>query len=558
MTRLPALVALRSASFRRTPTAAPIFANTSFTLPSPTPAPAEKWAVLGPSKSTFLSILRGSLHASPPNARTYPALSAVGKWPYNAIQLVSFGGGSTQGMLKGGTGGDGYVSARYETLRERFDQTLREWLEASIESRLNPYETATHDRLAQEAAEAAENKRLLERVVKELKLEELLAQAVMTLSNGQSRRARIAQALLKRPEILLVDEPFMGLDPKGHALLSTLLDRVSTPVEGAHSTPVVLGLRPQDAVPTWSTHLAYVDGDCLVSAGPKTDVVEQLRKEGKKILLEGSSDTVQDKGVVEKAWAGIGSLTTPPPPKKLAEPLVEMEKVRIAYYDNVILDNFTWTIRRGEKWGLFGPNGSGKTTLTALLTSDHPLSYSQPVKHFGRSRLPEPGKRGVSVFEIQSRIGLSSPEVHSFFPRHLTLLNSIRSGFAPTPLTAPSISPDQKAHLESVLREFEDLVPAGWGQKFGEIDMSTQRLVLFLRATVTRRDLVIFDEAFSGMKGEVRERCFAFLDSERGWDGDKQAMVVVSHVSEEVPRGVERWVRLGERGGGEGAVFGEF
>jgi ABC-type molybdenum transport system ATPase subunit/photorepair protein PhrA len=83
-------------------------------------------------------------------------------------------------------------------------------------------------------------------------------------------------------------------------------------------------------------------------------------------------------------------------------------------------------------------------------------------------------------------------------------------------------------------------------------------MVLFLRATVPRRDLVVYDEAFSGMRKEVRERCFEFLETPQGWDGEKQAMVVVSHVSEEVPKGVERWVRLGEKGGKEAAKFGVF
>jgi energy-coupling factor transporter ATP-binding protein EcfA2 len=200
----PPLLTLRNATFHRTPNSPPIFRNTTFTLPTTTPA--QKWTVLGPSKSTFLSILRGSLTAAPPTSRSYPLLSAHNKWPYSSIQLCNFGGEG--GMLSGGTGGDGYVSARYETLRERFDQTLEEWLSDSLESRLNPYEEASPERLAEEQREAAANQLLLQQVMRELRLEELKEQAVMTLSNGQSRRARLAQALLKRPELLLVDEPF--------------------------------------------------------------------------------------------------------------------------------------------------------------------------------------------------------------------------------------------------------------------------------------------------------------------------------------------------------------
>lgn len=165
----------------------------------------------------------------------------------------------------------------------------------------------------------------------------------------------------------------------------------------------------------------------------------------------------------------------------------------------------------------------------------------------------------MSLFDIQARIGLSSPELHSFFPREVSLRHCVLSGFANTPLSSPKISPEQRADVDAALVEFGDLIPDGdWTAPFGENDMSTQRLALFLRATLPKRDLVVYDEAFSGMRPDVRERCFEYLETEKGWDKDRQAMVVVSHVSEEVPPGVSRWVKLGETGGKEGAVFGQF
>lgn len=154
----------------------------------------------------------------------------------------------------------------------------------------------------------------------------------------------------------------MGLDPPGKVLLSKLLDRVSTKTEHSRATPVVLGLRPQDAVPKWSTHVAYVEGDEVVTMGEKASVIEEVRsKLGKVLFLEGDTPAaLEDMGVVEKAWAGVSGLkpAAEPTTASLAEPLVEMDKIKVAYYDKVIFENFTWTIRRGERWGLFGPNGT--------------------------------------------------------------------------------------------------------------------------------------------------------------------------------------------------------
>lgn len=112
-------------------------------------------------------------------------------------------------MLAGGTDGEGYLSSRYESLREEFDLTLQQWLADSVDLGRNPYEDVNgleHEK-AEQAATLTKHG-LVNAVASELQLTPLLEQSVMTLSNGQSRRARIAQALLRKPEVLLVDEPF--------------------------------------------------------------------------------------------------------------------------------------------------------------------------------------------------------------------------------------------------------------------------------------------------------------------------------------------------------------
>lgn len=214
MLRQLPLIQIKHASFRQTtsPSAAILFPGLSFTLPSPSAAgPTQKWSILGPSKYTFLSILSGTHVVSPPEGRKYPALAAHKKWPQGAIGLVSFGAGSKQtGMLAGGTDGEGYLSSRYESLRQEFDLSLRQWLEDSVDLGRNPWEDGGEQlsRSAKEEESERARRTLVDAVAADLDLGILLGQSVMTLSNGQSRRARIAQALLRKPEVLLVDEPF--------------------------------------------------------------------------------------------------------------------------------------------------------------------------------------------------------------------------------------------------------------------------------------------------------------------------------------------------------------
>src|SRR5947207_7944203 len=155
--------------------------------------------------------------------------------------------------------------------------------------------------------------------------------------------------------------------------------------------------------------------------------------------------------------------------------------------------------------------GSGKTTILSLICSDHPQTYSLPVRLFGKSRLPKPGHVGISIFDIQSRIGHSSPEIHTFFPRTLSIRQTIQNAWAETFLSKPKLTAENHLAVNACLHWFEeDLRPRAstteasnedqlqWADdlRFGGLPFSAQRVALFLRAIIKKPDLVILDEAF--------------------------------------------------------------
>ncbi|KAJ9669385.1 hypothetical protein H2201_000252 [Coniosporium apollinis] len=679
----------------------PLFPGLTLSLPSHA-SPNQHWSILSPSSSartTFLQVLRGQYLCFPPTARSYPYLSSPEiaakdprlRSPATAIQYVGFdaergglGGSSTQGA---------YLSARYESRREETDFSVIDYLRGNTE--LNAAEE-----LVQHPPED-----LLERVVGDLRLDALVDMPVSNLSNGQTRRARIAKALLARPELLLLDGPFMGLDPPTLSLLSGLLHRLAE----ANAPRLVLSLRPQDMIPDWITHMLYVDENYEVgSSGTKEDVFRYIRREwekasastekSKKIssipsimevgrhlhvagLLEdkplsyaedkdGNLDvsrlTLEDEKVYEEAKSkhktGIldieaRPLTHPvsnrPPVSRdgfgvadeasvpLGNPLVEMEGVNIRYGSRSVLGDWRqevngtsqeglwWKVLQGQRWGIFGPNGSGKTTLLSLITSDHPQTYSAPIRLFQRSRLPSPGQPGISLFDIQSRIGHSSPEVHAFFPKRLSVRRTLESAWADAPLSKPILTYEADTKVDACLQWFraelnpalglseaqrreqyenyhwatyegkkankrrteraEALLPEDeqldWADEmvFGELTFSAQRVALFLRAVVKNPELVILDEAFSGMDDAARDRCITFLthgqtrvmryvgqngrplsagprlmESDASFAGQvkvpgllpSQALLVVSHNKDEVPGCVREWMCLPEPGMG--------
>ena len=210
------LIRIRDATFYRNhPSASasspPLFQNLSFSLPrlSHDARKAEFWAIIGPSssgKTTLLEILRGGLICLLPVARSFPYLSHArlgseftgSRNPRQAIQYVGFG--DANDWLTGPSARGAYLSARYESRREATDFSLLDYLRGTMS--LNP-STGELEAMQDTAME-----RRIYQAAELLKLTNLLGLPVGNLSNGQTRRARIAKALMQKPSALLLDEPF--------------------------------------------------------------------------------------------------------------------------------------------------------------------------------------------------------------------------------------------------------------------------------------------------------------------------------------------------------------
>jgi ATPase subunit of ABC transporter with duplicated ATPase domains len=199
------VIQLKNASFYRTPPSSPdaiaLFPQTNLELSSDVKS-KESWAVVGASaavRTDFLNALRGQFICDPPNARTYPYLATEKvaerdprlRLPHHAIQYVGFDADRGQSSLRGS-----YLSQRYESKREIEDYTVRDFLLGK--TALNADEDLLH----------MPSEHALETVVVDLRLGKLLDMPVSNLSNGQTRRSKIAKALLMRPEVLMLDSPF--------------------------------------------------------------------------------------------------------------------------------------------------------------------------------------------------------------------------------------------------------------------------------------------------------------------------------------------------------------
>ncbi len=269
----------------------------------------------------------------------------------------------------------GWPQARYY---EDEGKTVSDYLSYDEVWEVNPFEIGAKRPETRKAFAARR-----ERILRLLDLRKMLDRLVIALSNGETRRVLLARALAKGPKLLLLDDPAAGMDAKQREKLKAVITALA-----ARGMSIIMVYRHADELPAGVTKALAIDGCGRVRecALPSASV-------------PSASPRPRVRGAASKKGAQ-------------AEPVVEISHLDVAFGPRVLFHDFSWTIRRGERWILRGENGSGKTTLMALITGDSPLAYAADVKVFGIPR-----EIGVSLSAIRSRIGWTSPEMQAYLGR---------------------------------------------------------------------------------------------------------------------------------------------
>lgn len=91
---------------------------------------------------------------------------------------------------------------------------------------------------------------------------------VATLSGGERKRLALARALGPRPAVLLLDEPFTGLDPSALGVLRELVARVvAERVEAGEEMTVVMVTHQPEDIERFGEHVVVLEAGRLVAAG---------------------------------------------------------------------------------------------------------------------------------------------------------------------------------------------------------------------------------------------------------------------------------------------------
>ncbi|MEM7252420.1 MAG: molybdate ABC transporter ATP-binding protein ModF [Pseudomonadota bacterium] len=356
------------------------------------------------------------------------------------------------------------------------------------------------------------DKPLQARLVEAFNFEHVLTRGFRKLSSGETRKALLIRAFTSDPDLLILDEPFEGLDADSHKFLHTLVR------EFAERVPMVLVLNRFDEIPDFISHIAYVDTGRLEHQVARSDAeaLDDLRQ----LLHLQTTD-----------------LDVPPSDEKPKcpdlgpnQPLVRLTKAKVAYGDNVVFSDLDWTIEPGQHWQVTGPNGSGKTCLLNLITGDHPQCYVNDINVFGMQR-----GNGESIWDIKQYIGYVSSALQWEYKVSVSVRNAIISGFY------DSIGIYQK--YTEVQRQVADqwLDLLGMSEladrPFNQLSFGDQRLILIARAMVKHPPLLILDEPCLGLDDINRQLVLALI--EKICDGSETTVLYVNHRAEDSIDGIE-------------------
>ncbi|AXB34180.1 molybdate ABC transporter ATP-binding protein ModF [Vibrio campbellii] len=322
--------------------------------------------------------------------------------------------------------------------------------------------------------EACKDEALTQGLIEDLDLSHLAESGFRVLSTGETRRVMLASALAVKPDLVLLDNPFTGLDVAHRASLATYLQTLSQSVQ------MLITFSRESDMPDWIELIALFNGGKLDSTMDRQSwdqhpIIAQIKAQSEKqseemmaLIRQHQHSTYFD------------------------NPIFELKNGKVEYTEKTIFTDLNWRIDKGQHWQVKGPNGCGKSTLLGLIFGDHPQCYSNDIHIFGKKR-----GSGETIWEIKQHIGMVSSALHLQYRVNCSALEVILSGFYDS---IGLYSQPSKKEI-NIAKEWLTILHMAQHEKtsFKQLEYGQQRLLLIARAIVKQPTLLILDEPYQGL-----------------------------------------------------------
>ena len=350
----------------------------------------------------------------------------------------------------------------------------------------------------------------VEQVASKLQIEYLLERGIQALSTGEMRKIQIARMMINSPQILILDEPFGGLDRHSRndlaRIIEDLMDDTRTVILVTHRQREIL---------------------------PKISHVLALRE--REVIFQGRKEDVLTPSLMERLYPSCTNLALTLPARAdrrkdvtraITKILVFMKNVTVKYENTTVLDKVNWKMKAGENWAILGPNGCGKTTLLNVVAADNPQAYANEIYLFGKRR-----GSGESIWDIKRRIGMISSEFQIRYRKPITAFEVVLSGFFDSVGLYRHSTSEQREIAEQWL---EMLGIADKSDRiFNQLSYGEQRMILLVRSMVKLPQILILDEPCQGLDPENRQRILDAIEVIGNYS--ETNLIYVTHYLHEIP-----------------------
>jgi len=336
-------------------------------------------------------------------------------------------------------------------------------------------------------------------------IEKILDRGIQFMSTGEIRRTLLCRALLSKKKLLILSDPFSGLDVQSRGILLEFFQKIAGKTYDGTTPAIILGMERYKEIPETITNVIEFSKGKAVFIGTKAEyekIISEREEEKARTRDAEKSAFVSELKNVQNETAVLNT------EEKSENTLIAMNDVNVGWDDHKVLRNFTWSVLPGEHWFIRGPNGSGKTTLLELITGDNKQVYCNDVWLFGRKR-----GTGESIWDIKKKMGIVSYRLHVEYRMvgSTDLEAVIISGFR------DSIGLyEQRTDIEvQAARKWLKL--AGFEgremESFSSLSYGEQRAILIIRAAVKCPDILILDEPCHGLDDQYRQKILDLLET---------------------------------------------
>ena len=468
----------------------------------------EAWLVIGPNgggKADFVNALAGKMSfvANTSADATGRYYSAFG----DSVELVSLERAAKLIEEERNNDESDYMDGGVDIGR-----TGRRFI---VEGVLGPLKKT--DELPQWAYELETNE-----AVKLCGIQNILERGLKYMSTGEIRRTLLARALISNKKLLVLSDPFAGLDAESRKILFDFFATIVSAQQNGNSDfpHIILCMERWHEIPESITNVLEFAQKDITFCGTKNDYEARLAAKN----AHSEANKFQKREELSSNLTETIANTSPLQQEKedTDEVLVEMNHVNVGWGDHRVLIDLNWKLKKGEHWLVRGPNGSGKTTFLELITGDNLQVYCNDVRLFGKKR-----GSGESIWDIKQKLGIVSYRLHVEYRMvgGTNLRNLIISGFRDSiglygaPTGVEIAVADKWLALGGFAGREREL--------FRDLSYGEQRAMLILRSVVKCPPILILDEPCHGLDEEYREKILHLLEliAEKG----TTTMIHVTH-----------------------------